>query len=467
MSRQREASEKERHNGNIKERIRRIRKFFDEDVWQIETEEIQSPLRKLLYNLIQKTEFTIVRFTKDRMQNKAAALTYSTLLAVVPILAIVFAIAKGFGVASIIENQLRTNLSSQQELANTLMNFVNSYLAHTKSGIFIGVGLVLLLWTVIMLTHNIECTFNNIWQIKKPRNLFRTITDYTAIFFLLPVLAVASSGLSIFMTTFLKDMPDFLMLGSFMRGIIKLIPFTLTCLMFTGLYVFMPNTLVKFKCAIFPGILAGIAFQFLQYFYINSQIWVSGYNAIYGSFAAIPLFMLWIQISWLICLFGAELTYANQNIKIYDFGQDVNNISRESHDYLCIKILTAICHRFEHGLTPYSANELSTELRIPLRIVNELLYELTEGKILVETAHDEKDSLTHFIPGIDTNNLNLGMLINYIDNKGSNYKTDSKGIEPKAWLILKSARDKYIKDIHDTLFKEQNIEPTNSTNKKP
>lgn len=251
------------------------------------------------------------------MTDSASALTYSTLLAIVPILAVVFAIARGFGYNKYIESWFRDVLSSQPQAAEIIIGFVNSYLVHTKSGIFLGIGLLFMLWTVIMLINNIEQNFNKIWQVNKPRKWFRTITDYMAMFLLVPIIIVVTSGISIFVATIADRIENYALLAPMVRFLIDVMPYVLMICVFIALYVFMPNTKVKLKCAIVPGILAGTAMQGLQLFYINSQIWVSSYNAIYGSFAALPLFMLWVQISWIICLFGAELCYANQNLEAY------------------------------------------------------------------------------------------------------------------------------------------------------
>jgi membrane protein len=444
-----------REKKKLKERVTDTRRFLEDDIWRVTDNEQKTPFHQFGFDILKKLELTVQRFALDRMMNKASALTYSTLLSVVPILAIVFAIAKGFGVSSVIEHEIRSNFSGQQAVVDTLLNFTNSYLEHTKSGVFIGVGLVLLLWTLIMLTGNIERTFNQIWQVKKPRDVFRTITDYTAIFFLLPILIVVSSGLSIFMTTMLKEMPDFLLLNSFLRFLVKLVPFALTCLMFTGLYVFMPNTMVRFRAALVPGLLAGIAFQFVQYFYINSQIWVSSYNAIYGSFAAIPLFMLWIQISWCICLFGAELSYANQNIEIYNFSKDTQNISRRYHDFLCVLIMSLICRRFADGGKPYTAGDLAKEHHIPLRLVNNLLYELTLAGMLAEVTHDEKGMLPHYLPSRDISSLSVGDLLDSLDTRGSeNFKIQLDSSSPHPWKTLEDARAAYLAQTRNILLKD-------------
>ncbi|MBR1557358.1 MAG: YihY/virulence factor BrkB family protein [Prevotella sp.] len=269
---------------------------------------------------------TIRFFTTKRVMTQASALTYSTLLAIVPILAVVFAIARGFGFNKYIEVWFRDALSSQPQAAEVIVGFVNSYLVHTKSGIFLGVGLIFMLYTVLMLVNNVEETFNQIWQVSNSRPIIRSFTNYLAMFFLFPIIIIVTTGLSIFMATIADSMGDSLLIGPAVHKLLDVSPYLLLSLLFIGLYVYMPNTKVRISSAVIPGILAGVAMQLLQTVYIHSQIWVTGYNAIYGSFAALPLFMLWVQISWTICLFGAQLTYTNQNLNRFGINLEFFNM---------------------------------------------------------------------------------------------------------------------------------------------
>ena len=250
---------------------------------------------------------------------QASALTYSTLWAIGPILAVVFAMARGFGYNKYIEMWVREVLASHPQVADVIVSFVNSYLIHTRSGIFLGVGLIFMIYTVLMLVNNVEETFNQIWQVNNSRPIIRSFVNYLAMFFLLPIIIVISTGFSIFMETVADKMDDFVILEPIVHKLFSFFPYMLMSLIFIVIYVYLPNTKVRFSCAIVPGILAGIAMHLLQIAYINSQVWVTGYNAIYGSFAALPLFMLWLQISWAICLFGAQLTYTNQNLNRFGF----------------------------------------------------------------------------------------------------------------------------------------------------
>ena len=396
--------------------VKKLIHFLQVDIWRIPDEEL-SPVRRVFYEVIKIASLAIRFFTAKRVMNQAAALTYSTLLAIVPILAVVFAIARGFGYNKYIEVWFRDAFSSQPQVAEVLISFVNSYLVHTKSGIFLGVGLVFMLYTVMMLVNNIELTFNEIWQVKKKRSIFRTITDYTSMFFLFPILIVVSSGLSLFMATMADTMEDYI-LGAAVRTMLDMAPYVLMSLLFIAMYVFMPNTHVKVKNAIIPGVLSGIAMQVVQFVYIHSQMWVTGYNAIYGSFAALPLFMLWVQISWTICLFGAELTYTSQNLDYYDFDAHTDDISHRYQLMISALLMSRICKRFADGKAAPSTDDLRKETGIPIRIVNDLLFKLTEAKLVIEVSSDEKGGISTFVPAESLENLSVGVMVDRLEAQG-------------------------------------------------
>jgi membrane protein len=434
--------------------IKHLIKFLTEDIWRITPSEV-SGVRYLYYEIIKKLILAIQFFTNDRVMTRAAALTYSTMLATVPILSVVFGIARGFGLSKYIEVWFRDVLAGQEHVANTIIGFTNSYLVHAKSGIFLGFGLVLMLWTVMLLTNNIEITFNEIWQVKKCRSLFRTITDYLTMFFLLPILIVISTGISIYMTTVVKQLPDFLLLGPMMQSLIDLSPYVMMSAVFVALYLFMPNTKVKLTSVLIPGILAGCAFQGLQYFYIHSQIWVSQYNAIYGSFAAIPLFMLWAQISWSICLFGAELCYANQNVEEYNFREDGSNISHRCRIMISSLLMSIICKRFAEGKQAYTALELSRLHNIPIRLTTDIIYNLLCAHLIVEVTNDSKGALSVYMPAMDVNKLNVGVMIDRLEAYGKeSLMLDYKKLYNDNWKRLISIRKTYLNQQSDILLKD-------------
>ena len=430
--------------------MRKLIQFFTTDIWRMGSSDVSSPLHRLLLEIVKKLMLAVRFFTAKRVLTKASALTYSTLLAIVPILAVMFAIARGFGYNKYIEMWFRDALSSQPQAAEVIIGFVNSYLVHTKSGVFLGIGLIFMLYTVLMLVSNIEEAFNEIWQVKTSRSVFRTFTDYLAMFFVAPILIVLSSGISIFLATVANQMPDFLMLGTAVRWLIDLSPYFLMSLTFIALYIFMPNTKVKPSSVLVPGIIAGIAMQGLQFVYIHSQMFLSSYNAIYGSFAALPLFMLWLQISWTICLFGAELCYTNQNLDYYDYDTEAGEISHRYRILLCALLISRICRRFADGGKPYTALELRELSTIPIRFVNELLFQMIDAGLLIEITNDEKGETSRFMPAEDIKNMTLGSMIDRLESQGQ-WKIDLNVSElfTSEWAKALEMRSTYLKNARE------------------
>lgn len=439
---------------NITKKLKDIYTFLMVDIWSIGKGDV-SKMRFLFYSILKKLLLAIEFTTTKRITSAAAALTYSTLLAIVPIFAVVFGIARGFGYNKYIEEWFRESFSSQPQVSEIIIGFVNSYLVHTKSGLFLGIGLLFMLFTVIMLISNIERTFNDIWQAKKPRSMFRTITDYTSMLLLMPVVIVITSGISIFFATIFKQIEDTMVIGSLAQFFLQLLPYVLMSGVFIALYLFMPNTKVKLSCALVPGILAGVAMQGLQLFYIHSQIWVSSYNAIYGSFAALPLFMLWIQISWLICLFGAELCYANQNMDDYAFKAKTEDLSHRYKMLLCLVLASRICRNFNEGGKPLSALKLKLATGIPIRIVNDLLYQLVQINILTEIPGGDKDGESLYQPAECITRLSVGTLIDRMEAQGKwSLTIDVKQLSSTAWKKIIAERNTYLNSQREVLLKD-------------
>lgn len=424
---------------------RSILRFVLKGLW----EPTQGWFKTFLIGIIRRLVLTTKLFFRERMQFRASALTYSSLLSVVPLLAIVFAIAKGFGLSSLIEQAIRDNVAAKPELVDTLVGFADSYLAHTRGGLFLGIGLASLLWTLINLSSSIEVTFNQIWQVKHARSIFRQITDYTAVFFLLPIFIIVSSGISVFTYSMANDIvPDIMILRPAVLYIVQLVPFFIVCLFFSGLYAFMPNTRVNIRSALIAGIPTGIIFQILQNLYIHSQIWLSSYNAIYGSFAALPLFMLMCQISWTICLFGATLSYVDQNIHTFYYGKDLIQTSRSEHDFLSIRLATAICKRFADSYSPYSAEQLARITEIHLRLVTDILHELCKSGIIMEINSEDKGKSATYIPARDINQITIQSVLLALDRQGDETAAPHQG---SAWTDYdKKRREMFRKNFPDT-----------------
>lgn len=437
-----QADEKESLFTRMADLLRWTVHFATYDIWRITENEV-SGLKELYINIIKTIILAVRGFVSENLSTKASALTYSTLLSIVPLLAVLLGIAKGFGFQGAVRQELFTYFPGHELELGKAFEFVESYLAQAQGGVIIGVGLILLFYTVINLISSIEDTFNEIWQIQKSRPWQRKITDYLALFLILPVLMVASSGISIFLSTLQNSfLSDYLFFTPIVETSLHIAPYLITSLAFTGLYVSLPNTKVKFLNGLVAGFLAGCAFQFFQYIYISGQIWVSKYNAIYGSFAALPLLLLWLQLSWLICLFGAELSYASQNVQKFSFERDSKHISRRYKDFLTLLIASLIVKRFERGEKPYTADDLSNDYCIPIRLTTQILYLLKELGIIIEVHWEADDRVAYYQPAMDINKLSVGFLFDRLDRYGSeNFKLDTTRLLNREWKALLKTRE--------------------------
>ena len=436
-------------------RLNDILRYLTTDIWRIPSEANQG-VRHLLIETFKKLYLAVRFFIDKDVMAAASALTYSTMLAIVPILAVVFAIARGFGFNKYIEEWFLNTLSSQPQAADVIVGFVNSYLVHTHSGVILGIGLVFMLWTVIMLIHNIETTFNQIWQVSRQRPWSRKLTDYVAFFFFAPIVIILTSGLTIFLTTMAKQTEGYMLMGPVLRFFIALMPYVVMSAVFVMLYVFMPNTRVKVRHALVPGILAGVAMQLLQYFYIHGQMLLSGYNAIYGSFAALPLFMLWVQLSWTICLFGAELTYTSQNLGEYAFLAVPDEISHRYRLLLSTVLMSKICERKDQEQPAYTAFQLKMVTGLPIRIVSDLLHDMVDAGLLnaYYSVIDSEEAV--YTPAVPIDHLTVGTIVDRLETRGK-WTIDmdlEKLCDSPAWHKAIALRHQYLETLRSVEIRE-------------
>lgn len=421
---------------DLKDKANRLAHFLSYDIWRLDNSKTSSS-RLSLYNVIKSFILAYRNTDVYRLNTRASALTYNTLLSIVPMLAVLFAIARGFGFQNIVQSELFSYFESQQSVLEKAMTFVEKSLEYASGGVFLGVGIILLLYTVINLISNIEGTFNLIWGVNRGRTYFRQFTDYTALFLITPVFIICNAGLSIVLNSSL----NIVFIGTLLGPVISIVPYLITILLLTIIYIYIPNTKVQFSSALFGAIFAGIAFQLFQEIYISGQIWISKYNAIYGSFAALPLLLLWLQLSWSICMIGVELSFAHQNVEKFAFQKEVKMVSRRYKDFLLLVITSLIIKRFDKGEEPYTANELSESCKIPTLLTGNLLLLLCETKILVETPTDE-DMVFAYVPAIDINKITINYLFDRIDLHGSeDFKVDKDVLFKNEWDVIGYLRE--------------------------
>jgi membrane protein len=427
----------------------RLFTFISVDIWRI-TENELSKTKRLTYRLIKIVSLAIRGFVADNLTIRASALSYSILFAIIPLFALIIAIGKGFGVEKMIESSLKDSFIGQADLIPTVMGFVEQYLKTIQGGIFIGVGLVILIWSVMNFFMQVERAFNSIWQVKESRSPIRQFTTYFSTILIIPILIVFSGGLSIYVSSAVSQTYVYHVLSPMLRFGMKFIPYFINWIVFTITYMMIPNIRVRFKNALIAGIVAGSAFQVFQMLYINGQVYLSRYNVIYGSFAALPLLLLWLQISCLIVLLGAEISYASQNIQNFDFELDTKNISTRYKNFVTIFITHVIVKQFEEQKPPLSTEQIATNYKLPIRLVNQLIAKLVEVSILIE-VYSESAKMKTYQPAIDINQLTVNLLFNKMEMHGSElFLTNKNELLDSFWhktLDIKQRSEEHTEQI--------------------
>ena len=405
----------------LKNKVFRLIHFLSYDIWRLNPESISNK-KNILFNAIKTVMLTVRNVQELNIAASARSLTYRTLLSIVPLLAVIFAIARGFGIENIMQSSIfnlmtgespevemeRIALSAEiedtlavapevfgarepgvgdpsatvavegtgtggsmlaeeatasdrtREFLDLLFQVINNSLEEAKGGgIFAGIGILLFLYTILLLFNDIENNFNKIWQVSRGRSIPRKVTDYMALVLFMPIFFILVNALNIISYPQNDTLKIIYILYPFIPRLLNIVPFVVIILLFTSLYKFLPNTKVKFQNALIAGGIAGIAFQFFQMLYLSGQLWITRYNAIYGTFAAIPLMLLWIQFSWFIALIGAEISYAAQNVSKFSFEKETRNISRRYKDFFTLMIVSEIVRRFAKELPPLTADQLS------------------------------------------------------------------------------------------------------------
>ena len=270
---------------------------------------------------------------------------------------------------------------------------------------------------------NIENAFNGIWGVKKERSFSRKLSDYLSIMLICPFLLVVSSSATVVIASQVRLIVEKIallgVLSPVIFALLRALPYCILWALFTFVYIFMPNTKVNFKSGLIGGIVAGTVYQIVQWAYITFQIGVTKYGAIYGSFAALPLFLVWLRLSWVIVLFGAEISFADQNVETYEFEPDCLKVSHAYKRLLGLWITQMCVKNFHEGKEPLSGASLSHELEVPIRLARDILFELTEAGILSEIKADDNKVLA-YQPGRDINSLTIQNVLDTLDRRGIN-----------------------------------------------
>jgi membrane protein len=401
-------------------------KKWNDAIWHTPLSEL-SKRKSFLIKQLRIIVIAARGFLTDKVQIRAAALTLYTLLSIIPVVAIALAIAKGFGLDQNLESiiTMSKEFQSYSGILQPLLEKAKETVQSTRGGYIAGVGVIILFWSVISLLNQIETSFNHIWQISTPRPWYRKFTDYLTIMLIAPVLLILSSSLTVFVSTELAEFMDKARILSFFKPIIgfliKLSPYLITWMILTLIFIIMPNARVKFMPALVSGIITGTVLQVLGWLYLDLQFGITKLSAIYGGLAAIPLFIILLQTSWLVILLGAELSFANQNISRYEFESGALNISHFQKRALVLMIMHMIIRNFNIGEKPVSAEQISKSLKIPVRLARDILQDLSCSNLVsIIHEHERKEEL--YQPALDINKLTVTYVLSRLDRKGTDQK---------------------------------------------
>ena len=418
-------------------------RYCDRGVWN-------DTSHKWNVNITKTLSLAVKSFTDKKLQQKSAALTYHTVLAIVPALAMLFAIGRGFGFQNLIEGQLFRFFPAQREALQNATEFVDSYMSQASQGAFVGIGIVILLWTLISLMSNVEDSFNSIWGVRKGRTLYRKVTDYTALFLLIPILMVISAGISIFMSNTVQSA----MQVRFISPLLDYLPIVISWFVFAVAFWVIPNTKVKLKYALISGILCGTAFFIVQMLFMKGQIYVTKYNAIYGTFAFLPLMLIWLYLSWLIALSGVALTFASQNIYNYNYTHNIKAISPRYLDEMCLSILAIIVKRFERQEEPCTRETFIKYYHIPVLLTNRVIDRLSDAKLIV-AVNTRAERVEAYQPAFSVEKMTVNSVRECLNKNGksrfipevdSQFKEIASSLD-NLRIVQHAAADTPIKDL--------------------
>ncbi|MDF1544701.1 MAG: YihY/virulence factor BrkB family protein [bacterium] len=397
----------------------KIRNFVGNDLWQIKADQLPR-WRRLLIRSLRVLIISFRGYSEHRCSLRASALTFYSLLSLVPVAAMLFGIAKGFGYQKRFENQLLEQFSEHGEVVRQVIEFSRTLLESTKGGVVAGIGVLLLFWTLIRVMGNIERSFNDIWNVREGRTVLRKFTDYMAIMLVAPFNFILSSSATVIIASQITDLGESLGLttlaSTLLSIVLTLIPWILMWFLFGFAYVVVPNTSVRWKSGLVAGLVAGVAFQLTQIIFIDLQIGASSYNAIYGGFAALPLFLVWLQLSWMITLLGAELSCAMQNIDSYENAPRLKELNLAMRKLLTLYVAQIGVKLFQKSSDALTIGQLTAQTGAPATIVQDAIESLIDAGLFAQLVTDAEPA---YQPSTDIQRFTIAFVLERLDETGS------------------------------------------------
>ncbi len=393
-----------------------IKHHFAEGIWVRDT--LETPYVVRLWRGVCRLLYLVFfGFFKDQCVIRAAALTFTTILSIVPFLAVAFSISKGFGLQNteFIRTLVLKMTTDRVEVADKIIEYID----RTNVQALGWVGVATLLFTVFSLIGTIEKAFNTIWHVTKGRSPWRKVTDFFPVILICPiVLLVASSfNVSLQQQDIVKGLLSVKAIGFLEAMFLKATPYLLITFAFAFMYAFIPYTKIKISGALLGGFVGGVLWQMAQWLYINWQIGAAKYNAIYGSFAQLPLLLIWIYISWLIVLLGSEVSYAWQNINSFVKQRYFGEATPFERQKLAVLMMIVLAKRFHDGKPLPSVEDMSDSFMAPTTLVSDLFGLLQRAGYAVQTENSECEI---FAPARALDNVRVLDIIKVVNMDGVN-----------------------------------------------
>lgn len=368
----------------IKNKSKYLRNQLSQDIWVRDTSETPRLLR-MAKGTARWGYLVFHGFFKDQCIIRAAALTFTTILSIVPFLAVAFSISKGFGLQNtdFIRTLILRITTGNTDVADKIIQYIDRTNVQTLGWI----GIATLLFTVFSLIGTIEKAFNTIWGVQRGRTAWRKVADFFPVIFICPIILLLASSFNVSLQKqeIIQGLLSVSAIGYMEALILKMAPLTLIIFAFGFMYAFIPNTSVKLSSAVLGGIVGGTLWQFAQWVYINWQIGAAKYNAIYGSFAQFPLLLMWIYISWVVVLLGSEASYAWQNINSFVKQRFFGAASALERQKIAVIMMTFLAKRFHNGEALPSVEEISDRLMAPAPLVSDLFEVMCKAGLTVRT----------------------------------------------------------------------------------
>lgn len=394
-------------------KLRQLFTYFTDTIFRQDVNEWRNPVVRWLVQQYRLLFYTARGLVEHGTLVRSAALTFYTLMSLVPILAVVFAVVKGFGLTDGLVENLYGIFPRHPETIDYIVGFAENALARTQGGVVAAVGLVMLFWAVIRVFGSIESAFNNIWEVKVARSIARQWTDYIAVVMIVPVLWILANAAGDYVEQLLGLYDKW-----YFNTLSHLASMVIIWTMFTLLYLIIPNARVRFQSALMAGIVAGTIFLLFQWGYVYVQRWMTSYNAIYGSFAALPLFLIWMQTSWEILLFGGELSFAYQNISRFAEERESLRISYDQRRKVLLAVMILVARNFrDHGGT-LSTDTIRERLGLPTRIVNDVLFQLVQAGQLIAVRSGDGERDVAFTPAHDLASTTVYGILEAVERTG-------------------------------------------------